>query len=573
MAGLPVESSAYRTAMHQRDVWVQALAMNDTIKATAPAATPPQRSFVGGGGSFGHTLTSTTTASMSIDYAVTLETGLNLAFGVELGGSGVSGGGELKMRNEYGKGETGSNSATNTMSYHLEDDDSGADAFFVNIKKDYVLGTFVFELDTALSRTSCPYEGGYKLERPQIWVGAMDQSSMSLQNVPVGTQAIFPIYACNKSNYARTYKLDLDGQSNPNGAIISGYNGITSSSSVLLTLPPNACDANVGYIYLSQPAPSVLTFNNIRLRLSSNCGDDIKSSVLLSAHFGEGSVPIYCIPESTNGTSDGDYVDGVQIGSINNTGTGGLDSPTYVDYSAQFSTDLSRNAQSMITITSGSYSTDRYAAWIDYNRNGEFDADEMLGTFQSTDPHQAHDIQFTVPATAVLGSTTLRVRGAYPLSGDPDPLDPCHNYSYGETEDYAIVINADTPQDCLGANNGPALPGTPCDDGNSSTVEDMYNANCECVGTLITAVTEGDAPKVLFSVRPNPSTGIFQLNNPTDAPARVEVRDALGRVVIASTTVTTRVSTLDLSNVSAGIYQLIVEQEDRRDVIKIMVRR
>lgn len=192
----------------------------------------------------------------------------------------------------------------------------------------------------------------------------------------------------------------------------------------------------------------------------------------------------------------------------------------------------------------------------------------MLGSFQSLDPYQAHNIDFTVPATAQLGSTILRVRGVYLLGSEPQPIDVCFNYSYGETEDYAVVIDGNIPQDCVGADNGPALPGTPCDDGNSSTADDMYDANCLCVGQLTTAVADGAGTPMRFTVQPNPSTGMFQLNNPRQVLARMEVRDALGRLVVAETTVTSRKATFDLSTVPTGLYHLLVESEGRRDVIE-----
>lgn len=88
MADAPVGSPAYRTAMNQRDVWVQTLAMNNNIKATAPAANPPQRSFNGGGAGFNHSLVTTTSMTNAIDYTVSLDAGLSAEFGVDVGGSG-----------------------------------------------------------------------------------------------------------------------------------------------------------------------------------------------------------------------------------------------------------------------------------------------------------------------------------------------------------------------------------------------------------------------------------------------------------------------------------------------------
>ena len=39
--------------------------------------------------------------------------------------------------------------------------------------------------------------------------------------------------------------------------------------------------------------------------------------------------------------------------------------------------------------------------------------------------------------------------------------------------------------DCLGVLNGPNMPWTPCDDGDSLTVQDLWSANCVCSGTVL----------------------------------------------------------------------------------------
>ncbi len=43
---------------------------------------------------------------------------------------------------------------------------------------------------------------------------------------------------------------------------------------------------------------------------------------------------------------------------------------------------------------------------------------------------------------------------------------------------------AGTVFDCFGMPNGPAVPGSPCDDGNAATQNDVYLANCQCAGQL-----------------------------------------------------------------------------------------
>ncbi|MCC7502658.1 MAG: hypothetical protein IT229_09025, partial [Flavobacteriales bacterium] len=41
------------------------------------------------------------------------------------------------------------------------------------------------------------------------------------------------------------------------------------------------------------------------------------------------------------------------------------------------------------------------------------------------------------------------------------------------------------PVDCMGIPNGPNMPGTPCDDGNPNTINDIWSPNCVCIGALL----------------------------------------------------------------------------------------
>lgn len=158
-----------------------------------------------------------------------------------------------------------------------------------------------------------------------------------------------------------------------------------------------------------------------------------------------------CIPTSGGGTGDGDFIDGVELGAINNTGSGSVTGPTFTDYTAQFSTTLQRTGSYTVTVTSGDYTPDNYAVWIDYNQNDAFETGEKLGEFTNTTAGEAQDISFTVPAGASLGNTVMRVRGVFFNTGEPSPTDPCFAYDYGETEDYGITITNN-------GGSGPCIP-------------------------------------------------------------------------------------------------------------------
>src|SRR5690606_24829952 len=151
----------------------------------------------------------------------------------------------------------------------------------------------------------------------------------------------------------------------------------------------------------------------------------------------------YCIPTSEFGPSDGDFINGVSIGNINNVNSGSASGSTYNDYTAM-STTMVRGMDYSITVETGEYAGDYFAAWIDLNGDETFSASEKLGEFASTASFQTGTIDFTLPLTADLGSTRLRVRGVYHLDTEPTPSEPCFDYAYGETEDYTVLIEQTT---------------------------------------------------------------------------------------------------------------------------------
>jgi hypothetical protein len=217
----------------------------------------------------------------------------------------------------------------------------------------------------------------------------------------------------------------------------------------------------------------------------------------------------YCVPSSINGPTDGDFIDGVQLGTINNTGSGAVDGPSYSNFVSGFSTDLIRGAEQSLIVTGGDYAPDQYAAWIDYDHDLVFEANELLGEFATTVAGEAGTVQFTVPMGATLGATRMRVRGVYHDPGEPVPTDPCYPYAFGETEDYSVVIETTTGL--------------------------------------------SDPAAFTVGIRPNPAAGRAMIDLPSSEAATIELLDLQGRVMLALRTNTDRVA-LDLANVAAGSY-------------------
>lgn len=122
------------------------------------------------------------------------------------------------------------------------------------------------------------------------------------------------------------------------------------------------------------------------------------------------------------------------------------------DFTATYSADISVGATYSISITmgtcGGNYSG-AIAAWIDFNNDGDFtDSGEQLGSFAGI-PTTTQTFTFTVPGTATLGTTRLRVMQEEGWSVTASSIAPCNSFSWGAVEDYSIVIDTTYSPTCL----------------------------------------------------------------------------------------------------------------------------
>jgi hypothetical protein len=146
---------------------------------------------------------------------------------------------------------------------------------------------------------------------------------------------------------------------------------------------------------------------------------------------------VYCTPQFYYGTSYGDYISLVSLGSINNN-TGAAPYPYYNFYQTT-TTELFRGNSYTLTVSAGTYSSNRIAAWIDYDQSGTFESWEKLGEVSLGARPASAGITFTIPDTAGYGYMRLRVREVF----NTTDLDPCATYYYGETEDYRVEVYPD----------------------------------------------------------------------------------------------------------------------------------
>ncbi len=188
----------------------------------------------------------------------------------------------------------------------------------------------------------------------------------------------------------------------------------------------------------------------------------------------------YCpgnIPPTCN-SSSGDYINSVQLGTINNTNSGPASGIPYYNNYTNMSTLLVPGVTYTLTLQCGTWpsASNNMAAWIDYNHNFLFDPAELLGIIQNMTGSQTSTIVFTVPLTAVPGNSVMRVREIY----NTTTFDPCATYGFGETEDYGIFIPAATPYDIAMFNL--VSPLNSCNLGTAETiVANVFNAGTDTI--------------------------------------------------------------------------------------------
>jgi hypothetical protein len=136
-----------------------------------------------------------------------------------------------------------------------------------------------------------------------------------------------------------------------------------------------------------------------------------------------------------------EYISNVQIDVINNPS--GCEAGQYADYTALGPATLPIGVSTPLTVTNGNpiWTADTCSVWIDWNKDYVLDdfAPEALPDIPGVGPY-VFDVE--PPASTVFEPTRMRIRIDY-ANADPDP---CGTVSYGEVEDYTVVV-----QEVLGA--------------------------------------------------------------------------------------------------------------------------
>ena len=181
-----------------------------------------------------------------------------------------------------------------------------------------------------------------------------------------------------------------------------------------------------------EPIPNYPEGSKIYFKVFAETIDSLVTETF--AFMYEVKANIYCTPSMNCEVLDGFQL--FQLGDINNESQ----CEGYGDF-MNLSTELLQNSNNELTVTTG-YGDQYVKVWIDFNDDLEFTNEEIVVDDYILAPGQgpgtySETINLIIPEDALVGPHILRAKTNW-AADVPD--DPCSITTYGETEDYTIII-------------------------------------------------------------------------------------------------------------------------------------
>ena len=223
-----------------------------------------------------------------------------------------------------------------------------------------------------------------------------------------------------------------------------------SCGAVTGTITPSASGGTSPYSFLwnnnaTTANLSSLSANAYSLTVTDSKGCMGSASTILTENCGNSGS--YCTSASQAPWSE--WIARVQLNTLDNVSEKTRADRYVLGYSdwKDKATTLAQSGNYPLSITpglswSGAQTNVYFRVWIDFNKNGIFDDTEKV--FERNATSQAVTAPISIPATALLGTTTMRVsmkKDAYPTA--------CESFPAGEVEDYSVIITSGGPDPCL----------------------------------------------------------------------------------------------------------------------------
>ena len=173
----------------------------------------------------------------------------------------------------------------------------------------------------------------------------------------------------------------------------------------------------------------------------SDCAGDLSNPSATLSFFTTGCGNCVELPYCENAATDGvdEWIESFTLDTYtNNSGN----DQGYGDFTMNGSIDLNIDETYNFTVDvawGGTLYNEYTRIWVDLNQNGTFESGELLfdqGTANQNDVNGT----ITIPPTALVGSTRMRVQMAYQGTGQTTLPNVCGTFTWGEVEDYCVTL-------------------------------------------------------------------------------------------------------------------------------------
>ena len=267
------------SVQNQIDVWQQILDNNAYQKTNAEFI--KNRSFDGNAGTITESRSFTKSSVNTLFFNLSIDSDVAAKIGATVNGTGIGGGVTVKVKSESGRSTQNTFTAATTTGYVLADA-NGGDYYSVDIKRDKVYGTPVFDLVAGAS--SCPPEpAAQSRDFPRIIIDTPVYNKISNN-----AKRFFKIKLVNlsQSRETRSYLLNVNN-STSDGLKINTTSQLLGG---ITPFPVNGLEYNKPReIELSvekfNPNSNQFSWSDIEFTLTDDCGGDVEAVNYLSVNF------------------------------------------------------------------------------------------------------------------------------------------------------------------------------------------------------------------------------------------------------------------------------------------------
>ncbi len=238
----------------------------------------------------------------------------------------------------------------------------------------------------------------------------------------------------------------------------------------------------------------------------------------------------YCIAEHP-ACSEPDFISSISITSTSLNNNDSTCSTTaygaYSIYAPSGNTTATLTQGSSYDLNVTTQEDNIVSVWIDFDQNGSFDPSEWTQVCTTSAANTANTISVAVPMAATVGLTGMRVRSR--LSGNTnDDASACIYMGSGECEDYFVTI------------------------------------------APFVGIKENSSPQ--FSMFPNPAKNNVTLKiSKEQIGSTINVLDMLGNKVISGLNTKNNELTINVENLSNGVYFISIENEKGSSTKKLVI--